>query len=639
MTATVGTRRKGVMDVQVQAPPAFQRPLTDDVVSTFIVPQLTALMATAPASDARSWSVVVEIGKTNGDYWNAVTATGLTALFGALCVPPSTPDVAAAGPEVRVPILRLYKNTLGGDGADAVGRALGELQARGIGLPEEIHLSHCDITTAGAVSLFNAIADLCATDSAPWPVQRGKWPKPLWLRLEHNMIDHKALLDVASGRGLRVCMAESRPDDPVDRKSHAIEFNRAGDGVPPLSCDSGRCIDRATHVHLPYVELQALGVAELLSDIAGSATSDIEASPAAAAAAESKGEEADAEREPSETTDYCGLSVPSTVLPPPAPAGVADAAATRVDLTDDMSGAAGAGAPTESVPEGIPLPRLVLLVLDTSAVINMLKCDAAAEAGGSRGGSAPALTIARLLNAGDTSVKLVLLDTVRRELDGLKDDRGAGLYRVINPFLREGGLLSRLVRRGLALQLSASSLEHVVRQKGMDVSTAFHGLNDGMIVASARLLAAETANLPRRPLHDADDGNAVAAEDGFVATLLLTDDQHMHAVASREKVWTVRWRDVNTALGEQSSSPTALTASQIWSASVSLFPPGLPRTPAGMLSVVGRRSALQELAEASRLVEALVEAVGVSDSLIADARAAVERWRVLLAEHRARFDV
>jgi hypothetical protein len=99
--------------------------------------------------------------------------------------------------------LRLHMNRLSDDACDALATFLCEMPAAY--LPGELHLSHNRISSAGALALVAAAAKRYprAPRSPDAP------PIPLWLRLEHNVVNAGEVRRRAAGVGARWCPGET----------------------------------------------------------------------------------------------------------------------------------------------------------------------------------------------------------------------------------------------------------------------------------------------------------------------------------------------------------------------------------------------------------------------------------------------
>jgi hypothetical protein len=93
--------------------------------------------------------------------------------------------------------LRLHMNRVGDAGCSAIGDYISS-----VGSVAEVHLSHNRVSTAGAVAII-------AASTRRYPRPAGSSPKPqmlpLWLRLEHNIIEPEAVRREAVRLGVRWC--------------------------------------------------------------------------------------------------------------------------------------------------------------------------------------------------------------------------------------------------------------------------------------------------------------------------------------------------------------------------------------------------------------------------------------------------
>ena len=224
-----------------------------------------------------------------------------------------------------------------------------------------MHLSHNGIADSGASALVDAVAEASKRVGAA-PRRRA----PMWLRLECNRCDARLLFSRLARRRISYCDARGGRDVCGPGKCAL-----AGGGRP------------APVLHLPFVTSQAVEFSRLVDNmIAVSAR----ARAAAAAAA----------------VDSVIAGVGALSIGGEAPAGAAAAPAPVAPSGGDV--------------DAVPL----YLVLDTNVVVALLT-------NGAGGGGATFAGLARLFgrDAGEATrgtVQLVLLDTVARELDGLKHD-------------------------------------------------------------------------------------------------------------------------------------------------------------------------------------------------------------------------
>lgn len=97
---------------------------------------------------------------------------------------------ALARHKARVERLKVFRCPLLGDEGCAL--LAGWLQSLPPGMgPLELHMSHCSVTTQGFCTLMHTIEVGCAV---PCLLPYMREPKPLYLRLEHNNIDTRAIL-------------------------------------------------------------------------------------------------------------------------------------------------------------------------------------------------------------------------------------------------------------------------------------------------------------------------------------------------------------------------------------------------------------------------------------------------------------
>ncbi|CAE7272779.1 unnamed protein product [Symbiodinium sp. CCMP2456] len=108
----------------------------------------------------------------------------------------------------------------------------------------ELHLSHNQIKTAGALELIQAVAETKSYPSAR-PGSKN-WPLPLWLRLEHNDIPEAANFE----RKAELCVQAARPDTKGKLICWFAPRNRYG-------CRSDNC-GHSTANHCPVFHIPHL---------------------------------------------------------------------------------------------------------------------------------------------------------------------------------------------------------------------------------------------------------------------------------------------------------------------------------------------------------------------------------------------
>ena len=108
----------------------------------------------------------------------------------------------------------------------------------------ELHLSHNNIKTAGALELIKAIAETKSYPSAR-PGSKN-WPLPLWLRLEHNDIPEADCFE----RKAELCLQAARPEAKGKLICWFVPKNLVG-------CRSDNCghstADHCPVIHIPHL--------------------------------------------------------------------------------------------------------------------------------------------------------------------------------------------------------------------------------------------------------------------------------------------------------------------------------------------------------------------------------------------------
>ncbi|GIL67142.1 hypothetical protein Vafri_20587, partial [Volvox africanus] len=278
--------------------------------------------------------------------------------------------------------LWLFDNRIGDRGAAAVARALlhpGVL---------ELHLSHNVIGDKGAAALLEAL-----------PVERPTGMRPLWLRLEWNIINadllQQRLDEQRKARGLISDVPQVRPSSGAPSGSSPAHENRLVLGR--LGTPGGGGINAAAEVsvRLPWASCQKQPPSEagVLRAVKGFYTHDIKPQSSAepAAAITTQPPPASPPPPPPLSQRLAPPSGPPTLPqpPPPPPATTPSARSTTAAAYPTYAAAAAAAGGDATYASG-PL----LLFPDTSALISMLGgnttlLDAAAAAASGSGASPP----------------------------------------------------------------------------------------------------------------------------------------------------------------------------------------------------------------------------------------------------------
>ncbi|CAE7208371.1 unnamed protein product [Symbiodinium sp. CCMP2456] len=140
---------------------------------------------------------------------------------------------------VVIGVAKFYQNRLGCSSA----RLLSQWIRSAPGVLFELHLSHNQIKTAGALELIKAVADTKSYPSAR--PGSNNWPVPLWLRLEHNDIREACFHKEAEH-----CLQTARPDTKGKLICWFAPRNRYG-------CRSDNC-GHCTPNHCPVIHIPHL---------------------------------------------------------------------------------------------------------------------------------------------------------------------------------------------------------------------------------------------------------------------------------------------------------------------------------------------------------------------------------------------
>lgn len=368
--------------------------------------------------------------------------------------------------------LRLHMNRLSDVSCDALASYLCEIPLSF--LPGELHLSHNRISSAGALALVGA-----AARRYPRIPKNDGPPIPLWLRLEHNVIDASFVRRRAAGLGAKWCPGESAGGRGG---RGAGRGGRGGRGGGALRCGASLCLTNNAlakrtrgasrggrgggrggkaggaalptlyaHVHLCFLDEQRPLSTRTGSALAGLVRGTTAAVARAAAAApapaaviaalsapinieldededlgdgEAATEVVDAEGELGDDSDEGAFGEPDSVDDGASAQGAASsrAASPTVDDTAEatVQASAVAGAALDSATVARPPPSTsivpLFVVLDTSAVVRMV------ERGTSTNGAA--IAPFSFSNFGVSNLRggvvWVLLDTVLQQLDDSK---------------------------------------------------------------------------------------------------------------------------------------------------------------------------------------------------------------------------
>lgn len=439
-----------------------------------------------------------------------LTDAGVATLCAALC---------ALEPIAQPRILRLHANAIG----DAGAAALGSLLRRTRWPIEELHLSHNRITTAGLLSIVRAaLAPVPQRAGAPQLLPSGggdggggsgalQYPRlpnrtcraeaegarvPLWLRVEFNTIDvdeASRALDADERARLCVVSAATRGAGPTRCSVHACRRCARGaapHGSPPLPA-----------VHLPYFELQKLRGGQRLC----AAGARRPRAPSAAARAADAGARAD---EP------------------------------------EAAAAPAAGAADGAEPAPALEPPALWLLLDTNAVVSM-------AGGAARGAS---LTFERVAAGAAlcADVRLFLIETVRQQLEGIKDAPGtrADASAAVRRFF--GAQLVELTECGWLAYLDTAEVEDLARSLPSHVEIA-----SGRVLPGARAAGGGSV---RRDMDGRiiDCARVLSSQLGAgQRLLLLSDDAELVSRAHRHAVPAETWRALDRAAAARAAAAAA----------------------------------------------------------------------------------
>lgn len=346
--------------------------------------------------------------------------------------------------------LRLHMNELD----DEAALVLAELVAR---LPEplkELHLSHNRITEVGATALLLAIAN---KQDAAYPsiiyVQRTADKqklackvKPLWLRLEQNRIDVDAVkaelrsrnvLYVSSMKHREVVVTVKSGHPKREAQADTTEHQQERHQQQQQSMITQALDSQLPKFNIPFFNRlsQQLKVSTLFSAAA----------------------------KPPRKQKHAAATATATATATAAPARGPRTASAAETAGDEVAEAQGTEAPGQ---EEVAEAEKVVCVLDTNAVVSMcsqqhqgLSFDAMLrmlEVGDSQRGTPRSKTTPRIL--------FVLLDTVRKELVGIKAASGFKIRQAVNHFF--GRVLEEAVEKGILVIADPVELEDVVQRRG-----------------------------------------------------------------------------------------------------------------------------------------------------------------------------
>jgi hypothetical protein len=393
-------------------------------------------------------------------------------------------------------ILRLHGNRLQDAGALAVGDLVAAVNAVGPGhAVHELHLSHNGITTTGAIGLVRKLAECKAG-----PVVKGRSTRPLWLRLECNLINPTALR--AEMHRLKCSFCE------VPRRSR-----RMGEGCGVSWCVQSTC----PCLHLPFLASQLKDVKSFLTSVETTLT-DEELSPL--------------------TDAMASMSLAADVASSSASASLAGATVTLFVLDSNaILNMVSADGPSfwRGVAERGPEAVAEIVRTDGREGVGFTFAGMLRLLGNVPSGTETEGEVKRGNETLGTQEQayLAVIHTVATELDGLKKDPSR--RPLVTPFLTSGGARDGCSAGNVLFELDADQAERVVKHEGFDAGASLAS-NDAQIVSVLRFIARQALSI----------GGPSAAE----RVVLVSGDRSMRHAARKAGVNTVDWHSLDDVVRE-----------------------------------------------------------------------------------------
>jgi hypothetical protein len=440
--------------------------------------------------------------------------------------------------------MKLYQNKIGDEGCEA----LAQLIARDDGPTfQELHLSHNRITTQGAVSLVNALA---ACPRYPFAKDQDNRPTPLWLRLEHNFISAKAVLESLEKSNTTVC-----------------HVNAKGTACSPAVCQTQHAKLHLVFLHFQYwnesLESAKQAMALIRAERAKTLQSAEKKDNSAAVGDQSNLEEASSSTTISKNGDSKNpekfaqilknsenpengqqiLVKSNSKLSDTSDGVIAQATLPKNDVTRPVSSVAGSSA---QVKQNDIQAGPLYLFMDTNAVItavlepkhpwSFLNLKKRFGLGAESAEAVP----------GSKRVVLVVTDTVLGELDGMHKKKVVKAS-VVNALLMEAE------KQGWLMMLGAHQGEKLVQALdsgallGLDVTTS----NDRMIVDIALMFAEELGDPHCAMFISEDHGARLTARNRGLCTVSMSQLQVVLAKRIKDT-----WSSDNLKLWFLQAAPT-----------------------------------------------------------------------------------
>ncbi|EDQ85805.1 uncharacterized protein MONBRDRAFT_34044 [Monosiga brevicollis MX1] len=393
----------------------------------------------------------------------------------------------------------------------------------------EIHLSHNNITRADAL-----LAALAERNWYPYQASSKKPPAPLWLRLECNRLDADAVQRTCRRLKLSYCIPASREQCAVSLHCTYLLCNIKFAALP-ISCYN------VGSAPAPFHKPPANNGSDNSDNSDSSDSSDDSDSDGSADSAH--GVEQTKHRHSNADNSISDDSVTHDHLKQ-AEDDHMESMIDRLAATSlhDQDASASRG-PVESTPS----PATTYVVLDTSALIGMLRLGLhAAKSKSSHARPNHLFTFETLLQhraACQGQLLLIIPHTVGIELDAQKGNTKLSVLenQAIRGFLAEYGLRQQCVAANILLELSKEDAELDIIQTGALKSLHLHRADEMIVNVALHLRRA----ILRGVLDECGEDVEAINQADRRCLLLLTEDQNMMQRANQAGVPAAKFSSLN----------------------------------------------------------------------------------------------